>query len=80
MIEAGAVGIPDEFGGEVPQAYVVLRQATEPVSESQLIAFLSSRLPGYKVPAHIAVTDNLPHGTTGKIDRKTLREKALAPH
>jgi acyl-CoA synthetase (AMP-forming)/AMP-acid ligase II len=80
IMEAGAIGVPDEFGGEVPQAYVVLRQTTEPVSESQLIAFLRSRLPGYKVPTRITVTDKLPHGPTGKIDRKTLREKALAPH
>jgi long-chain acyl-CoA synthetase len=80
VIEAGAIGVPDEFGGEVPQAYVVLREAAAPVSESQLIEFLRSRLPGYKVPAHITFTAGLPHGPTGKIDRKSLREKALAPH
>jgi len=80
VTEAGAVGVPDEFGGEVPRAYVVIRQDTAPVSETQLIEFLRSRLPGYKVPTHITFTDNLPHGPTGKIDRKTLREKALAPH
>jgi acyl-CoA synthetase (AMP-forming)/AMP-acid ligase II len=80
VMEAGAIGVPDEFGGEVPQAYVVLRQATDPMSESQLIEFLRSRLPGYKVPTRITFTDNLPHGPTGKIDRKTLREKALTPH
>ena len=80
LMEAGTIGVPDEFGGEVPQAYAVLRQAAETVTESQLIDFLRSRLPGYKVPTHITVTDNLPHGPTGKIDRKTLREKALAPH
>ena len=80
VMEAGAIGVPDEFGGEVPQAYVVLRQAADAVTESQLIEFLRSRLPGYKVPTHIAFTDNLPHGPTGKIDRKTLREKTLAPH
>ncbi|MBV9873197.1 MAG: AMP-binding protein [Verrucomicrobia bacterium] len=80
VMEAGVVGVPDEFGSEVPQAYVVLRQDIDPPSESQLIAFLRSRLLGYKVPTHITITDNLPHGPTGKIDRKTLRKKALAPH
>jgi len=80
VMEAGAIGVPDEFGGEVPKAYVVLRQDSAPVSESQLIEFLRSRLPGYKVPTHITFTDNLPLGPTGKIDRKTLREQALAPH
>jgi long-chain acyl-CoA synthetase len=78
--EAGAIGVRDEFGGEVPRAYVVLRPAAEAVTESQLIDFLRSRLPGYKVPTHIYLTDSLPHGPTGKIDRKSLREKASASH
>jgi long-chain acyl-CoA synthetase len=80
VAEAGTIGLPDEFGGEVPRAYVVLRQDAAPVSQSQLIEFLRSRLPGYKVPTHIFFTDSLPHGPTGKIDRRTLRERALAPH
>jgi long-chain acyl-CoA synthetase len=80
VMEAGVIGVPDGFGGEIPQAYVVLRQGTAQLSESQLIEFLRSRLPGYKVPTHINFTASLPHGPTGKIDRKSLREKALAPH
>lgn len=80
VLEAGAIGVPNPPGGEVPQAYVVLRQGTAPVTESQLIDFVRSRLPGYKAPTRITFTDTLPHGPTGKIDRRTLREKALAPH
>jgi long-chain acyl-CoA synthetase len=79
VLEAGAIGIPDTFSGEVPQAYVVLQRDCPPVTGSQLIDFVRSRLPGYKVPAQIIFTESLPHGPTGKIDRKTLREKALAP-
>jgi len=78
VLEAGAIGVPDNFGGEVPQAYVVCHQDSPPVSESQLIDFMKSRLPGYKVPARIIFTDRLPHGPTGKIDRQTLRKEALA--
>jgi acyl-CoA synthetase (AMP-forming)/AMP-acid ligase II len=78
-LDAGAIGIPDTFSGEVPQAYVVLQRDCPPVTGSQLIDFVRSRLPGYKVPAQIIFTESLPHGPTGKIDRKTLREKALAP-
>ena len=80
VMEAGAIGVPDDFGDEVPQAYVVLRPDAVPVSESQLIGFLRSRLPGYKVPTRITFTEDLPHGPTGKIDRKSLRAKALASH
>jgi long-chain acyl-CoA synthetase len=79
VLEVGAIGVPDTFGGEVPQAYIVLQPNSPPVTESQLIAFVRSRLPGYKVPARIMFTDSLPHGPTGKIDRKTLRQQTLAP-
>jgi long-chain acyl-CoA synthetase len=80
VLEAGAVGVPDTIGGEVPQAHVVLQRDTPPLTESQLIGFLRTRLEGYKVPSRIIITDSLPHGPTGKIDRKGLRQKALAPH
>ncbi|MBV8212453.1 MAG: AMP-binding protein [Verrucomicrobia bacterium] len=78
--DAGAIGVPDAFGSEVPKAYVVLREGAAPLAESQLIEFLRSRLPGYKVPTHITFAESLPHGPTGKIDRKSLRDQALATH
>jgi long-chain acyl-CoA synthetase len=80
VLEAGVIGVPASFEGEVPQAYVVLENENPPVTESQLITFVRSRLPGYKAPARIIFTENLPHGPTGKIDRKSLRERALATH
>jgi long-chain acyl-CoA synthetase len=80
VVEAGVIGVPDQFEGEVPQAYVVVRQENFPVTESHLIDFVRSRLPGYKAPTRIVLTENLPHGPTGKIDRQTLRKEALAPH
>ena len=80
VLEAGVIGVPDPFEGEVPQAYVVVRQENPPVTESQLIDLVRSRLPGYKAPTRIIFTESLPHGPTGKIDRKTLRAKALASH
>jgi long-chain acyl-CoA synthetase len=80
VLEAGAIGVPDPLGGEVPQAYVVLQPGSPPLMESQLIDSVRSRLPGYKVPTRIIFTDSLPHGPTGKIDRKTLRKRALTAH
>ena len=46
--------------------------------EQQLIDLARIRLPEHKVPCQIIFSDNLPHGPTGKIDRKTLRENALS--
>jgi long-chain acyl-CoA synthetase len=76
VLEAGVIGVPDSFGHERAQAYVILQQSSAPVTESQLIEFASIHLPGYKVPGRIIFAENLPHGPTGKIDRKTLRENA----
>jgi long-chain acyl-CoA synthetase len=76
VLEAGVIGVPDRFSGEVPEAYVVLKKDSASVTESELINFVRTRLPGYKAPSRIVLTENLPHGPTGKIDRKSLREEA----
>lgn len=75
--EAGVIGVPDRFGHELAQAYVVLKKSGAPVTERQLIDFAAMHLPAYKVPCQIILTEDLPCGPTGKIDRKTLRETAL---
>jgi long-chain acyl-CoA synthetase len=78
VAEAGVIGMPDRFGYEIPQAYVVPLKDSAPVTESELIDFARVRLPAYKAPRQIIFTDRIPHGPTGKIDRKSLRKSALA--
>jgi acyl-CoA synthetase (AMP-forming)/AMP-acid ligase II len=63
---------------ELAQAHVILRQSSAPVTARQLIDFAVMRLPVHKVPCRIIFAENLPHGPTGKIDRKTLRENAIS--
>jgi long-chain acyl-CoA synthetase len=76
--EAGVVGVPDRFGNESPLAYVTLLKGRAPVTEQQLIDFARMHLPEHKVPCRIVLTEDLSHGPTGKIDRKTLREHAIS--
>jgi long-chain acyl-CoA synthetase len=76
--QAGVIGVPDGFGHELAQAYVVLEQSSAPVMERQLIEFAGIYLPEYKVPFQIIFADSLPSGPTGKIDRRTLRENSLS--
>jgi long-chain acyl-CoA synthetase len=75
--QAGVIGVPDGNGHELVQAHVVLQQGCTPVTEQQLTDFLEMHLPEHKVPSQIIVTESLPCGPTGKIDRKTLRESAI---
>ena len=53
------------------------QEGSSPVTESQLTDLAERHLPAYKVPRRIIFVENIPHGPTGKIDRKTLRANAV---
>ncbi len=72
--ECGVVGVPDTEWGEVIWAYAATRQ---PVTVKELQDFLGTRLAGYKVPEVVQFLPELPKGPTGKIHRRTLRERAI---
>jgi long-chain acyl-CoA synthetase len=77
VAEAAAVGEPDEVLGEVPVAYVALRQGAD-VSPSKLLAHCEAELARYKVPHEIRILSDLPKGPTGKILRRALRPQVPA--
>ncbi len=77
VTEAGVVGAPDPAMRQVVWAYVALRAGTQ-ASEAELKAWARERIAAYKIPARIIFMDSLPKGVTGKIDRKSLRERAAA--
>ena len=69
---AAVVAMPDEKWGEVPVAFVELRDETPP-SEADLIAHCRGRLAGFKCPKRV-VAYVLPKTSTGKIQKNMLRE------
>ncbi len=71
------VGAPDPEFRQVVWAYVALRAGTQ-ASEAELKAWAREGIAAYKIPARIIFMDSLPKGVTGKIDRKSLRERAAA--
>jgi fatty-acyl-CoA synthase len=70
------VAKPDETWGEVPCAFVELREG-QTVDSADLIAFVRQRLAGFKTPKHI-VFQELPKTSTGKIQKYELRKQAKA--
>lgn len=68
--ETAVVGVPGA-GGEIPVAYVVLKDE-QPVSAEEMLHFLRQHLAGYKVPRRIIFRDGLPHTATGKVAKKEL--------
>ncbi|NNK79071.1 MAG: AMP-binding protein [Litoreibacter sp.] len=65
------VAKPDEKWGEVPCAFVELKD-NETAEAAELIAFARSQLAGFKTPKHVVFTE-LPKTSTGKIQKFELR-------
>jgi long-chain acyl-CoA synthetase len=70
--EAGVIGVPDEYRGEAPKAFIVLKEGEEATPE-EIIEFCKKRLAAYKVPKLIEFRDDLPKTLIGKILRRELR-------
>lgn len=71
------VGVPDPTWGENVCAVVV---PTDPVAfdEDAVMAFVRSRLAGFKVPRQWWVVDELPVNAAGKVRKADLRERLAA--
>lgn len=69
--ESAVIGIQDESRGEVPLAFVELREG-ERTDEHTLRAFCRDRMSQYKVPREIRFLTALPRTPTGKIVRRQL--------
>ncbi len=71
---AAVVAMPDGKWGEVPCAFIELREGAA-VTEDEIIAHCRSHLAHFKVPKHIIFGD-LPKTSTGKIQKFVLRGTA----
>ncbi|MEM3702902.1 MAG: long-chain fatty acid--CoA ligase [Candidatus Bathyarchaeia archaeon] len=75
VLEAAVVGIPDEYHGEVPKAYVVLKSSYKgKVSSEELIKYCQEKLAKYKAPKVVEFVDELPKTAAGKILRRALKK------
>lgn len=77
--ECGVVGKPDATAGEIPVAFVVLREgfSAGKKREQEICAFVADRLTHYKQPREVHFVDSVPKTASGKILRRELK-KALA--
>jgi acetyl-CoA synthetase len=75
------VGIPDELRGQVPAAFVVLRDGYEPSDglAAELQQHVRTRLAAHEVPRRVVFVEELPRTTTGKIMRRALRDLLREP-
>jgi acyl-CoA synthetase (AMP-forming)/AMP-acid ligase II len=74
VAEAAVVGVADKLRGEVPKAFVVLKEGKS-ASEEDLRYFLRQHLAHFKIPHYFEFVEALPKNRTGKIDKELLRKQ-----
>jgi crotonobetaine/carnitine-CoA ligase len=78
VLEVAVVGRPDPVRDEVPVAFVVARDPSNPPSLESLRAWCEGRLSKPKRPQDFTVLDELPRTSVGKIRKFLLRDPSLS--
>ena len=73
VAEAAVVGKMDHLRGEVAKAFIVIKDG-EAVEPRDIILHCKEKLANYKVPKEVVIIDALPRTSTGKVDKKRLKE------
>ena len=72
VIEAAAIGVPDDKSGEAVKVFVV--SSKQGLTKEDVINHCRENLTGYKMPRHVEFRDELPKSNVGKILRRELRD------
>ena len=68
------VGKPDNVAGEIPKAFVILKERAS-VSEKELMNFVNYKVAPYKAIREIEFKNTFPLSSAGKIVKRLLKEK-----
>jgi long-chain acyl-CoA synthetase len=74
--EALVIGVPDNYRGEVPRAYVTLENSAE-AGAKELKDWLNARIGKHERVDEVVIREDLPKTLIGKLDRKALRAEVL---
>ncbi len=77
ILEAVAVGIPDDRWGEAVKVYIVLKPGAT-ATEQEIVDYCREKMARYKVPKHVEFRSGLPKTLVGKFLRRKLLEEENA--
>ncbi|WP_346894425.1 long-chain fatty acid--CoA ligase [uncultured Roseibium sp.] len=75
--EAIVIGIPDEYRGQSPKAFIKLKEGYD-LTQEQLAAFLKTQLSAIELPRAYEFRRELPKTMVGKLSKKELVEEEMA--
>jgi acyl-CoA synthetase (AMP-forming)/AMP-acid ligase II len=76
VAEVAVVGTPDNLRGEVPKAFIAVKEGIS-VTEEGLRQFCRQHLAHFKIPHYFEFMPSLPKNRTGKIDKEKLRNPVI---
>ena len=75
IADAAVIGIPDDEAGEIPAAYLVLKQGHD-TTAADIQLFVNDNVANYKQIRKVTFIDAIPKSASGKILRRVLRQQA----
>ena len=72
--EVTVIGVPDQYRGEAPAAYIKLRKGKN-LTADDVYKFLEPKISKIEMPRDIEFRDELPKTMIGKLSKKELREE-----
>ncbi len=78
VAEVCVIGIPDEYRGQAPKAFVALKAGAAALTLEALQAFLKDRIGKHEMIAALEIRAALPKTAVGKLSKKTLVDEEAA--
>jgi long-chain acyl-CoA synthetase len=75
VAEVSVIGIPDEYRGQSPKAFIALKSGAAPFAIEELKEFLKDKLGKHEMVQVIEFRDSLPKTAVGKILKTALYEE-----
>ena len=72
--ECAVAGIPAPIVGEIPKAYIVVKEGCQ-LTEEDIIKFCEGRLAPYKKIREVQFVEEIPKTPVGKVLRRVLRDR-----
>ena len=74
VADAAVIGIQDEEAGEVPKAFVVIKEGHSPSAE-EIMEYIAGQVATFKQIRQVQFVDTIPKNPSGKILRRVLIEQ-----
>jgi long-chain acyl-CoA synthetase len=75
VAEVCVIGVPDEYRGQSPKAFVTLKPGATPPTLDSLKQFLGDKLGKHEMVQHLDIRDELPKTPVGKLSKKALYDE-----